>query len=183
MDVGKLYGATDVPLSDIGKEQLLQAVKTIHQEPITQVVSSPLQRCAWLAEKLKDEVPVTYNRGFAEMDFGDWEGQDIKTLLHEQPNFQADVSQLEAPNGETFTDFHGRVKQTWDNYIAEHIEQGGHHLLIAHGGVIRVLLGLALHVPTQHLSSLFVPHAAWSRITIVQDRPPMLWFMNHQANP
>ena len=181
MDAGKLYGATDVPLSDLGKAQLLKAVQKIHQEPLAQVISSPLQRCAWLAEQLKAETLVRYERAFAEMDFGDWEGQDIKTLLHQEPNFRLDVSQLEAPNGETFVDFHARVEQTWDNYIAEHTEQGGHHLLIAHGGVIRVLLGLALSVPKDKLANLFVPHAAWSRISFVQGQPPMLWFMNHEA--
>jgi len=181
MDAGKLYGATDVPLSDIGKEQLLAAVKTIHQEPISAVVSSPLQRCAWLAEQLKEEVHVSYERGFAEMDFGDWEGQDIKTLLKQEPNFRLDVSQLSAPNGESFVDFHTRVTTAWQQYIDTHLEQGGHHLLIAHGGVIRVLLGDALQVPMANLANLYVPHAAWSRISFVAKQPPMLWFMNYHA--
>jgi broad specificity phosphatase PhoE len=181
MDAGKLYGATDVPLSDLGKEQLLTAVKTIHQEPIAAVISSPLQRCAWLAEQLKDEVDVAYERGFAEMDFGDWEGQDIKTLLKQEPNFRLDVSQLAAPNGESFVDFHARVTAAWQQYIDAHLEQGGHHLLIAHGGVIRVLLGHALQVPMANLANLYVPHAAWSRISFTAKQPPMLWFMNYRA--
>jgi len=181
MDAGKLYGSTDVPLSNLGKEQLLKAAKKIHQEPIAHIVSSPLQRCAWLAEQLRDKLAVTYARGFAEMDFGNWEGQDIKTLLKKEPNFRRDVSQISPPNGESFLDFHQRVLTTWDKYIAANIETGGHHLLVAHGGVIRVLLGKVLHIPTQHLGNLFIPYAAWSRITFVQGEPPMLWFMNHHA--
>ena len=181
MDAGKLYGATDVPLSDLGKAQLLRAVQKIHQEPLAQVISSPLQRCAWLAEQLKAKTPVHYERSFAEMDFGDWEGQDIKTLLHQEPNFRLDVSQLEAPNGETFANFYTRVKQAWEHHTTKHIEQGGHHLLITHGGVIRVLLGLTLGIPKTKLTNLFVPHATWSRVSFVQGQQPMLWFMNHEA--
>ena len=181
MDAGKLYGATDVPLSELGKEQLLSAVKSIHQEPISAIVSSPLQRCAWLAEQLKGELDVSYERGFAEMDFGDWEGGDIKTLLKQEPNFRLDVSQLNAPNGESFVDFHARVTSAWQQYIDAHLEQGGHHLLIAHGGVIRVLLGHALQVPMANLANLYVPHAAWSRISFAPNQPPMLWFMNYHA--
>ncbi|MDQ6984617.1 MAG: histidine phosphatase family protein [Ghiorsea sp.] len=180
-NAGKLYGATDVPLSSLGKEQLLQAVKSIKKEPISHIISSPLQRCAWLAEQLKAKSPVSYNANFAEMNFGDWEGQSIQNLLQQQPNFRQDVSQLDAPNGETFPNFHQRVEQAWQAYIEQHTERGGHHLLITHGGVIRVLLGLVLHIPQSKLANLYVPHATWSRITFVQGEPPMLWFMNHHA--
>ncbi|MDQ7004470.1 MAG: histidine phosphatase family protein [Ghiorsea sp.] len=180
-DASKLYGATDVPLSHLGKEQLLQAAHIINQEPISQVVSSPLQRCAWLAKQLKENLPVCYECGFTEMDFGDWEGKNTQDVLQQAPHFRLDVSQLEAPHGETFQYFHQRVEQAWQAYIQQHINVGGHHLLITHGGVIRVLLGLALHIPQSKLASLYIPHATWSRISFVQGHPPVLWFMNHEA--
>ena len=181
MDAGKLYGVTDVPLSELGKKQLLAAVQCIFQEPVSAIVSSPLQRCSWLAEQFKGKLSVSYERGFAEMNFGDWEGGDIKTLLKQEPNFRLDVSQLNPPNGEIFIDFHARVISAWQQYIDSHLEQGGHHLMIAHGGVIRVLLGHALQMPMSYLGNLYVPHAAWSRISFTSNQPPMLWFMNYHA--
>ena len=182
-EAGKLYGATDIPLSDLGKSQALKAAKIIHKEPIANVISSPLKRCAWLSEKLntRQHISTSYHIGFSEMNFGDWEGKDIQTLIQQEPNFRQDISQLKPPNGETFTDFEQRVSTTWHDYISQHLEQGGHHLLVTHGGVIRLLLGQVLHIPKQYLSSLYIPHAAWSRITFVQGESPMLWFMNHHA--
>lgn len=180
-DAGKLYGATDVPLSNKGKKQLQKAGKSIHQEPIKHILSSPLQRCAWLSDNLDSSVSSTQDQNFAEMNFGDWEGADIQTLIQQHPNFRQDITQLNPPHGETFADFEHRVTTSWQNYIAQHIQQGGHHLLITHGGVIRLLLGQVLHIPKQHLSSLYIPHAAWSRITYVQGESPMLWFMNRHV--
>ncbi len=182
-DAAKLYGATDVPLSREGKQAMRKAAMRIHREPIAQVVSSPLQRCAWLAQYLHEHqhIPYTLHVGFAEMNFGDWEGQNTEALLAKHPCFRSDVSQLKPPRGETFTQFQQRVMQAWQQHVAAHITQGGHHLLIAHGGVIRVLLAHVLHVPSQYLHHLYVPHAAWSRISLTQGEPPMLWFMNHHA--
>ncbi|WP_038247762.1 alpha-ribazole phosphatase family protein [Ghiorsea bivora] len=182
-EAGKLYGATDVPLSELGKSQLLKAAKIIHREPIANVISSPLKRCAWLSTKLdtRQHINMRYHIGFSEMDFGDWEGEDIQKLIQQEPNFRQDITQLKPPNGETFADFEQRVSAAWHEYITQHMEQGGHHLLVTHGGVIRLLLGQVLQIPKQHLSSLYIPHAAWSRITFVQGESPMLWFMNHHA--
>jgi len=183
---GCLYGATDVPLSEAGKEQLMHAFTAIHQEPISHVVSSPLQRCAWLAKIASKTsltpITATFELGFKEMDFGDWEGCDIQTLIEQKNGFQHDASKLFPPNGESFAVFASRVRQTWENYIHQHIQQGGHHLLVTHGGVMRVLIGAALHIPEQHLGSLFIPHASWSRISFVQGEKPMLWFMNRCAS-
>jgi len=182
-EAGKLYGATDVPLSELGKSQALKAARMIHREPIAKVISSPLKRCAWLGEKLatRQHIHTCYHIGFSEMNFGDWEGEDIQTLIRQEPNFRQDISQLKPPGGETFADFEHRVLTAWHDYIAQHMDEGGHHLLLTHGGVIRLLIGQVLHMPKQHLSKLYIPHAAWSRITFTQGESPMLWFMNHHA--
>ncbi|MDQ7058875.1 MAG: alpha-ribazole phosphatase family protein [Ghiorsea sp.] len=182
-EAGKLYGATDVPLSDLGKSQALKAAKIIQKEPVSNIISSPLKRCAWLSDKLstRQHINTRYHVDFAEMNFGDWEGKNIKTLIQQEPNFRQDITQLNPPNGETFADFDQRVSASWHDYIEQHIEHGGHHLMVTHGGVIRLLLGKVLHIPKQHLSSLYIPHAAWSRITFTQGESPMLWFMNHHA--
>ncbi|MDQ7001428.1 MAG: histidine phosphatase family protein [Ghiorsea sp.] len=180
-DAGKLYGATDVPLSEQGKVQLLKAMQMIRQEPVSHMLSSPLQRCAWLTQSLDSNISSTHDENFAEMNFGDWEGKDMQMLIQQQPHFREDITQLKPPNGETFIGFHHRVSTSWQQYIDTHIEQGGHHVLVSHGGVIRVLLGQVLHIPKQHLNWLYIPHAAWSRITYVQGESPMLWFMNRHA--
>ncbi|MCF6208630.1 MAG: histidine phosphatase family protein [Ghiorsea sp.] len=180
-EAGKLYGATDVPLSDLGKIQMLEAAKIIHKEPVKRIICSPLKRCKWLSEKFDSDVPATYDHAFAEMDFGEWEGQNIRNLIQQHPNFRTNISQLNPEQGESFLSFQQRVLSAWQAYIERHIIDGGHHLLITHGGVIRLLLGQDLHIPDEHLSSLYIPHAAWSRITFVQGESPMLWFMNHHA--
>lgn len=184
-DPSSLYGSTDVPLSELGKKQLQAAFMAINNQPVTQIISSPLQRCKWLAlwanEHTPNSIPATFDHGFREMDFGDWEAQNIETLFAQEKTFQRDISKLNPPNGESFDVFSPRVRMAWNNYIQQHQQTGGHHLMVTHGGVIRVLLGMVLHIPDQHLNNLFIPHAAWSRISLVDGEPPILWFMNHHA--
>ncbi|MBF0426830.1 MAG: histidine phosphatase family protein, partial [Magnetococcales bacterium] len=40
-----------------------------------------------------------------------------------------------------------------------------HILVVAHGGVIRVIMGVILVMPMEHLSRLVVPYACVTRIT------------------
>jgi len=180
-DAQKLYGASDVKLSARGQQQLTQAVAGIDMANITHITSSPLQRCLWLASAMTKQHKVSVEQGFSEMDFGDWEGQNTADLIRQGIDFRLDICQLAPPHGESFTNFSNRVLTTWQAYIMQHIQQGGHHLLISHGGVIRVILGLILNIPTQHLGKLYIPHAAWSRVTWVEGEPPVLWFMNREA--
>ncbi|MDX8388143.1 MAG: histidine phosphatase family protein [Ghiorsea sp.] len=180
-DSNRVYGATDVPLSSKGKVQLLAASNIICEEPLTHLTSSPKQRCSWLPKNLSIPITATFEIGFSEMDFGDWEGQEISGLLAQKNSFQPNLNQLNPPNGESFENFSERVLTTWDKYTKNHITQGGHHLMISHGGVMRVILGKILHIPDEQLSRLYIPHASWSRITLVEGEEPMLWFMNQHA--
>ena len=180
-DTGCLFGASDIALSEDGKAQLLAAASEITNETLTHVVSSPLQRCSWLAKQLQERVTATFEPAFSEMNFGDWEGQKIEHLLQQGHNFHDNISHLSPPNGETYAVFSHRIQKTWHTYVQQHLKQGGHHLLITHGGVIRVILGMILHIPTEQLGTLYIPHATWSRITLVEGERPILWFMNRHA--
>ena len=115
------------------------------------------------------------------MDFGRWEGESLSTLRKNSDYSTSSLANLNPPDGESFTAFSRRVKQCWENYLEKHLAEGGHHLLITHGGVIRVILGMILHIPDTQLQRLFIPHASWSRISLVRGEQPMVWFINREA--
>ncbi|MDX8383739.1 MAG: histidine phosphatase family protein, partial [Ghiorsea sp.] len=96
-------------------------------------------------------------------------------------DFRHDIRPLNPSNGESFQQFSTRVQTAWQQYVKQHSNLDEHHLLITHGGVMRVILGMLLHIPMQHLGKLYIPHASWSRVSLLEGEPPVLWFMNRHG--
>jgi alpha-ribazole phosphatase len=165
-------GQVDTPLADEGYQQMLNSLAPFRQEqsPWQLVVSSPLQRCHNFASDLAQdiEVEILAQRGFIEMDYGDWDGRRFKEVKAEDPELFKNVWQkpydYAPPNGETFHEFYERIDGAWQTMVDDH--QGKHILLVCHGGVIRALLGKLMQAPLTALSRVDVPYASLSQIKI-----------------
>jgi alpha-ribazole phosphatase len=100
------------------------------------VWSSPLTRCRLLAETLTPQ-PILDDR-LMEMSFGDWEGMmwdDIPRA--DLDRWACDLAGLAAPGGETGSALIARVTAFWSGL------DDGAHIVVSHGGPLRVLLALA----------------------------------------
>ncbi len=152
-----LYGSTDVPVSADIIEQMAQALK---RGAITfdLVVSSPLQRCSKLADKLhaEGEIPMMSMAGFREMDFGLYDGQPFEQLKDEWTHlerFWQDPAKKPLPDAECLADFEHRVIKSWNELLCiASMNQWNEHsiLLITHGGVIRVLISHILGIDSSN---------------------------------
>ena len=69
-----LYGSTDVPLSNMGWQQLDEQSRKI--EGLTQIISSPLRRCHEFAKtpSQKRNINLTLEKDLRECHFGKWDG-------------------------------------------------------------------------------------------------------------
>ncbi|WP_435276232.1 histidine phosphatase family protein [Psychrobium sp. nBUS_13] len=81
-----LNGATDVALSRLGKQQMLNAASKLSDIDCT--VTSPLQRCFIMAQTIASQwqVPLSIEQQIAEMNFGDWDGHPFDELYQQSPN-------------------------------------------------------------------------------------------------
>jgi alpha-ribazole phosphatase len=160
-------GRLDDPLTLAGWEQMRRATHEA-RIPWQAVVSSPLVRCADFAHAFAAErgLPVERDDRLAELDFGNWEGQDAEALYRTQPEalgrFWADPWTFTPPNGEPLAAFEARVRAAWADLSERHADQ--HVLVVTHGGVIRLLLCLARGLAHSELLRLAVPHASLHRI-------------------
>ncbi len=163
----RVRGRVDDPLSELGWEQMQRAV-----EPCaawSHIVTSPLRRCAAFAEHIAQQrdTPVSVDRRFAEIDFGEWEGQPPDVLWTRAPervrSFFEDPIANPPPGGEAFDDFQARVMTAWQR-VVECAE--GRWLIVAHGGTIRVILSSVLQIPAQNLFSLEVGYACLSQLAV-----------------
>jgi alpha-ribazole phosphatase len=165
----RFRGYTDDPLSETGWAQMRAAVHGEHQWQV--VVSSPLLRCAEFAAELAASagVPLETEARFKEIGFGEWEGRTPEDLMQSAPDcldrLWRDPAGYTPPGGEGLEAFAARVTASWNDTLARHA--GKKILLVAHGGVNRVILCHALQIPLQNMFRLDVPFAGLSRIRVL----------------
>ena len=181
-DTWAFRGSTDIALSDKGWQQMRRVEALL--EDVQSVATSPLQRCALFAAELSDKrgTPCHVLNGMREMDFGQWENQPLETLQGNSllAAFQQSPVGLQPPGGEHFDVFVKRVLQDWQQWLQQDV--GEHRLLVAHGGVLRVILCDVLGMPLSHLWRIYLPYAAWSRVSVMQGEQARLLFMNRSVS-
>jgi alpha-ribazole phosphatase len=148
---GRLFGRTDVPLSERGKEQSRQLAEVLSTAQLSAVYSSDLQRARVTAEIIakRKNLTVQENSAWREIDMGEWEGRTVAALHQEAPELVAQVfkdpASFEYPGGESFAAFVARVQTALDELLLT--QQRGDLALVAHGGVCRAIIGSVLGVP------------------------------------
>ncbi len=166
----KYRGQIDDPLSAKGWAQMHAAVGdyTAWQ----QIVSSPLSRCAEFAQQLaqKNTIPLMFDPRLQEVGFGDWEGKTSAEITATDAsllfNFKRDPIAFRPANAEPIADFYQRVSAAWDELVLQFA--GQHVLVVAHAGVIRMLLAHVLGMPPAHGYRIEVASAAISRFSVTQ---------------
>lgn len=140
MAAGLCYGQTDLPLADDVKGWAAQLHAQI--DPALPCYTSPLQRCRLLAEALHP-APMADPR-LMEMNFGDWEMQPWDALPRSALDaWAADPMGFAPPGGESVMQMQRRVLA----FLQERDEED--LLLVTHGGVIKLLWGLAHGEPPE----------------------------------
>ena len=166
---GRRYrGQTDDPLSEKGWAQMRDAVS--NHCPWQAVISSSLSRCADFARELArhHQLPLEIDARLIELGFGAWEGRTPDELTAADPEtlnrFRCDPVSHAPQGAKPLTAFRDRIISAWDSLLENH--GGKHVLVVAHAGVIRMVVAHVLNVPLQHLFRLQVPNAGITRIRI-----------------
>lgn len=139
---GICYGQLDVECEDPAPI----AARLRHLLPAgTPVISSPLRRARGLAEALDPNVRI--DARLCEIHFGDWEGQGWDAIDRSALDaWAADVLNHTPPNGESVSDLQRRVLD-----FADWLEQQTlpNIAIVAHAGVLRVLVGRWRQLPAE----------------------------------
>ena len=130
----RLYcGSTDLPLSEVGREELQSFAYAITPE---RFVTSGMKRANETLEILFGNVPFSVDSRFREVDFGDFEMKSYE-MLKDNPDYQAWISgDNEAnvpPGGESGTQLTCGVLEAFS-------ELPDGTALVTHGGVIAAIM-------------------------------------------
>lgn len=96
-----LQGRSDAPLNGTGKEQARETGRVLAGQGIvfSHVFSSPLQRAVQTAKLIAPGVSVQCDERLIEMDYGPYEGIDLKNPPPEITTFFSDFVHNRAPEG------------------------------------------------------------------------------------
>ena len=142
---GRLQGQHDIPLNDLGRAQAAEAgrrLKTLTDPQALPWVASPLSRTVETAQLARREIGLeedvfTRDERLKELAFGRWEGLTWKEIRQSDPQRAAmrekDKWLTEPPEGESY----GLLSQRLSPWLQS---VSGEWVVVAHGGVARVLL-------------------------------------------
>jgi broad specificity phosphatase PhoE len=143
----RLYGSTDLALSDVGRRQMECVRAAVADVVFDRVITSPLQRSREAAAIVHPhaEPPAAVIDAFTEIDFGDWEGLTADEVAASNPSehgrWRTAASDWGFPGGETRSGFRARVTAAIDSHLAA---AGGRSLLVLHKGVVKIIVGTLL---------------------------------------
>jgi len=134
---GICYGQTDLDVTESFIAEA-EAIRQVLPIPFAAVYSSPLQRCARLADVLFPGNAVTLRPELMELHCGSWEMQPWDSLPKgEIDPWMADFVNIRVPGGESYLDLHHRVTRCFNAIVDA---GGGPIAIVAHGGVLRSIL-------------------------------------------
>jgi alpha-ribazole phosphatase/probable phosphoglycerate mutase len=151
-------GQSDVGLTQKGVAQIGLVQMRIKKMPIAAVYSSDLTRCTDGARLLASafELEPVAMPELREIDAGDWEGMTWDEILKKHPKLWKqrlnDIVNTPFPGGENLLDVAKRIRPAIQGLVDKH--QGEEIVIVAHGGVNRIILLDAIGAPLESLFSI-----------------------------
>lgn len=169
---GRCCGSLDPPLSDDGRRQMRHASRLLQRLAAVMIYASPRTRALDSARTLEMTAPIAVDDRLREIDFGLLEGLTYDEIADRHP----DVWQLwmhtpvdvAFPGGERFDLFSHRVDLAMVDLTIRH--RGHAIVIVAHGGVTRLILARALGLDLRHMFRLQQTCGAVSLIDYYDDQ-------------
>jgi ribonuclease H / adenosylcobalamin/alpha-ribazole phosphatase len=182
LSVQKLFsGRGDAALTERGEAQAAAAALRLKDSGIEVIVSSPLRRTQQTAAAVAEAVglEVTVDDGFAETDFGEWEGSSFRELAKSSPEelrAWLDDPRVAPPGGESMVSTAARVTAARERVLSQHPAKSV--LIVTHVTPIKLMLRDALDAPMNAIYRLHLDLASLSIIDWFAASPSVVRLMN-----
>lgn len=167
-------GGDNPALSEEGRAQIAEAAEWLTElrDHISVVVSSPVRRTRESAEIIAEKLglPVEEEPGFAEMEFGDWDGMTFTEVGEkDKAGLEAWFADMAAspPGGESFLAVQARVLDALARLLKKHA--GKTVVLVSHVTPIKTLVAHAVDAPLESLFRMELSPAAVSVLSFYED--------------
>ncbi len=171
----RFNGHTDVDITREGERQMERLGEFLRPMGIEAIYSSDLRRARKGAEIISRIIGVGYRTvpSLREINLGRWEGltfDEVKRLYPEEADFRfRDLATYRIKGGENIMDLRERVIPALERIIQDH--RGRRVLIVAHGGVNRVILAHAMGLPLENFFRIEQDYGALNVIDFFDDTP------------
>ena len=123
---GRITGQLDIPLSELGREQVSQSVAELASQPIDAIYSCPCQSAAQTAAALSQASGARVKKleKLDNLDQGLWHGKLIDEVKQHQPRvykqWQDKPETVCPPGGESLGDMRERVESSVKKLLKKH---------------------------------------------------------------
>ena len=181
---GLLQGQTDIALNAQGLEQAREAAERLKEVPFEIAFCSPLIRAKRTAETIIDDrkITLTTDERLRELNFGPWEGVDIRTIKDaaSQP-FTNPGSYIPPEGAESFAQLYKRSGEFVDQVLLPLEGTYETVLVVAHGGVNRSILNPVLNIPVDDFWRMHMGNCATAILDCTDGKLSMLEYMDSQS--
>ena len=178
-------GQANVPLTQLGREESDRVCDSLNDIHLNAVYSSDLDRSRYCAELVAAAHNLSVNtcESLRELHIGDWEGRTWAELQEAYPDdWQLrlqDLVNFQVPGGESLQDAADRIRPTIRGIITRHL--GGDVVLVAHGGVNRIVLLDAIGAPLEQAFSIEQDYGCLNIIDYLIDGNAVVKLLNGTA--
>ena len=179
-------GQVNVPLTQFGREESARICDSLVDIHLDAVYSSDLDRSRYCAELVAaaHNLTVSTCESLRELHFGKWEGRTWTELQEAYPEaWQSRLQNLvdfQVPGGESFQDAADRIRPIIQKIIRAH--SGGDVVLVAHGGINRIVLLDAIGAPLQQAFSIEQDYGCLNIIDYFSDGNSVVKLLNGTAD-
>lgn len=174
---GTLAGhAPDVHLDEVGREQVAALGARMASVPLTAIVTSPLDRCLETAEAVVGgrDVPLHHDLDVAEVKYGDWTGESLKTLakhpLWKVVQHHPSNATFPGDDAESLAEMQARAVRAVRGWNAR-LGEDAVYAVVSHGDVIKAILADALGLHLDLFQRIVVDPASLSVVQYSDTRP------------
>ncbi|MBC7463655.1 MAG: MSMEG_4193 family putative phosphomutase [Actinobacteria bacterium] len=187
-----LAGRThETHLSETGRKQANLLVKRLGGYEVKALRSSPLIRCEetiapWLRYREKfsndQQLKMRTDNDLAEVDYGLWSGQKIKSLIKEPlwKVVQNSPSKVTFPQGESMIEMQERAMAALERALK--IRGKGSVVLVSHGDILKSIVAGVLNMPFDDFQRIVIDPASLSVLDFSSSRPRVL-LLNDSHSP
>ena len=131
--LGRHTGRTDIPLTDVGRDQARRLGRALAGRTFTRVLASPLSRAAETARLAGFGDQAMFDDDLREWDYGAYEGRTRVDIAKEEPGWTVWTRPIRG--GESLEELGARA----DRVIERLLPLEGDVLIFSHGHFLRVL--------------------------------------------
>lgn len=175
--VNRFQGQEDVPLDDVGKDQVRRAAQTLVGLKPHHIISSDLERARHTAQALADiaGLTVSIDEDLRETFAGTWQGLTRNEIIERYPEDFAmwgGDSNIRPGGGETRLEVADRMTRAIAKGLSS-VPDGGTLVVASHGGALRAALGSLLALdPSQWTALGVLSNAQWSILVELDENIP-----------